>query len=250
MTRLSCKQVSFQIDGASILKHVSCDFESGELVALVGPNGSGKTTLLRVLAGLLDPQSGNIRFNDTVLSELSARQRAQYIGYLPQHRDVAWNMSVTDLVSLGRFAWGGRPYDRLMAEDRLAVDQALQVMELDRFRDRGIHTLSGGERARVHISRLLAGQAPVILADEPANALDLKHQYQVMHRLRTLADEGRCIVTAIHDLDAARRWADRTILMQSGQIVDDGDPDEILCPENLASVFSMQNSANGLVPTS
>ncbi|WP_375202169.1 ABC transporter ATP-binding protein [Hyphococcus sp.] len=234
---LSLDDIACQIDGAAILKDASLSAGPGEFIGLVGPNGAGKSTLLRVAAGLQKPSAGSCRIDGAPANKLSAPERAQRLSWLPQAREVAWAMTAREIVALGRFAWGAA--QRENAEDTAAVTQALQEAGAAGFADRLVHTLSGGELARVHLARLLAGRTPIILADEPVAALDPAHQISVMTLLRAKANEGRTVIAALHELPLAARYCTRLVVLNTGSIVADGVPQDVLTHALMRDVFGV-----------
>ena len=202
-----------------------------EVTMLIGPNGAGKTTLLRLLLGLLKADRGTVAWD-------SDRPLAQTAAYLPQSRPLIWPQPVRDVVALGRFAFGGLPA-RLSAADSAAVERAMAQADVAHLAERPADTLSGGEAARVHLARALAAEAPCLIADEPAAALDLRQQHAVMALFRDLAAEGRGVLAVVHDLGLAAAYADRLIWMQQGRIIADGAPADTLTPERLSAVFGV-----------
>jgi iron complex transport system ATP-binding protein len=212
---------------------VGAALQPGQLIAICGPNGAGKSSLLTALAGLIAADSGAVRLDDTPLAQLSPRERARTIGYLPQSGEVAWNLEVEALVALGRLPWGGSPRDP-------AVAAALAAMELESLRRRPVGTLSGGERARTLLARVLAGEPQWILADEPLASLDLAHAAQVMRLLAMQAAAGRGVVVVVHDLAMAMNHADRVLVLDRGALVADGPPAEALAEEVLARVWHVE----------
>ena len=189
MTLLSAQNLGVTLSGRTVLRDVSLSLEKGHLVALVGPNGAGKTTLLRALAGLI-PATGAVRVGDDALSALSLRERAKRFAYLPQGHLVHWPLPARDIVALGRFPHGVTDPARLGPRDIDAVERAMRATDVVEFADRPVTELSGGERSRVALARVLAVEAPIILADEPVASLDPRHQLDVMKSLRTAADAG------------------------------------------------------------
>src|SRR6202162_3681477 len=172
-----------------VLNDVSLALSSGHLVALVGPNGAGKTTLLRALAGLV-PSDGAIEVGGEALASLALRERARRFAYLPQGHIVHWPLPARDIVALGRYPHGATDPARLTPKDADAVQRAMQGADVTGFAARRVTELSGGERSRVALARVLAVEAPVILADEPASSLDPRHQIDVMKTLRASADKS------------------------------------------------------------
>ena len=228
-----------------VLSDISLDVQAGELIALVGPNGAGKSTLIKAMLGLVQPEAGSVLLNGASVRDLPARERARQMAYLPQDRAVAWSVTGADLAALGRFAWGGAAYDRLGEADREAVDQALEKAGATALKHRLIHELSGGEQARLHLARTLASNAPVMLADEPIGALDPRHQLEAMQVLRAQADQGASVVCALHDLNLARRHADRIAVVHRGRLYAFAAPGTALTEAVLAEVFGVAPSAHG-----
>ncbi|MBN8981047.1 MAG: ABC transporter ATP-binding protein [Rhizobiales bacterium] len=214
--------------------------KGGHLAALVGPNGVGKTTLLRAVAGLI-PSSGDIRLDGTTLSKLSLRERATRFGYLPQGHAVHWPLSVRDVVALGRYPHGATDPARLPEKDAAAVSRAIQAADVMTLADRRVTELSGGERSRVALARVLAVEAPVILADEPTASLDPRYQLDIMNVLRAVADTGTLVVVVTHDLGLAARFADTVLVLSDGRIVAQGPPDQALSETILEDVFRVDS---------
>jgi iron complex transport system ATP-binding protein len=239
MTALAASNVTVRFGATAIVRDANLALNAGELVAMVGPNGPGKTTLMRALAGLASAE-GSIALGGKRLAELSARERARAIAYLPQGHIFHWPMAVASIVMLGR-APHADAFSATTAEDRAAVERALALTETAAFAGRAVTTLSGGERARVALARALATQAPVLLADEPTAALDPRHQLTVMELLRQAAHAGGAVLAIMHDLTLAARFADRIVVMDRGAIVADAPPADAMSPERLATVFGIES---------
>ncbi|WP_176038092.1 ABC transporter ATP-binding protein [Brucella tritici] len=238
MTSLSVKNLSVSLGGKAALSDASFNIHGGEFIGLIGPNGAGKTTLLRAILGLVASR-GEISLDGNDLRQTSASTKAQNLAYLPQDRDVAWPVSVEMLVSLGRSAL--KPvFASLSAQDEVLIETAMQRMDVARFRDRSAIELSGGERARVLIARVLAQDTPVILADEPVAGLDPSHQLGLMQSFAELAQEGRTVVASLHELSLAAQHCTRLILLDRGHIVADGKPTEVLTPQLLHDVYGIR----------
>jgi iron complex transport system ATP-binding protein len=239
MTFLTAENLNVPLSGRTVLKNVSLSLSLGHLVALVGPNGAGKTTLLRGLAGLI-PSEGLIRVNGDALSSLPLRERAKRFGYLPQGHVVHWPLPARDIVALGRYPHGVTDPARLTPQDADAVLRAMQATDVVEFSDRRVTELSGGERSRVALARVLAVEAPVILADEPTASLDPRHQIDVMKNLRTAADNGVLVIVVTHDLGLAARFADHALVLSDGRLVSQGAPGEALSEQVMANVFRIK----------
>jgi iron complex transport system ATP-binding protein len=228
--------VTVSLSGREIVRNVSATLAPGALVALIGPNGAGKTTLLRALAGLL-PAQGAIRLGDRDLGAATPAERARLISYLPQGHQAHWPLPARDIVALGRYPHGARDPARLPAADRTIVDDALARTDAAAFADRNVQTLSGGERARVMMARVLAVQAPVLLADEPTAALDPRHQIEIMVTLKAEAARGALVIAVTHDITLAARFAARVLLMRDGALAADGTPAAVLTPGLMRDVY-------------
>jgi iron complex transport system ATP-binding protein len=222
--------------GRRVLTDISLSLSRRQLVALVGPNGAGKTTLLRALAGLL-PSSGAIHVDGDALSSLSLRQRALRFAYLPQGHVMHWPLPARDIVALGRYPHGATDPARLSVTDQEAVMRAMRATDVVGLGERLVTELSGGERSRVALARVLAVEAPVLLADEPTASLDPHYQIEVMKNLRAAADGGMLVIVVTHDLGLAARFADRVLVLSQGRMVAQGAPAQALCDQTMAEVF-------------
>jgi len=233
---LTARGLNVTLAGRLVLKDVSLALSSGHLVALVGPNGAGKTTLLRALAGLV-PSDGAIEVGGAALSSLSLRERARRFAYLPQGHVVHWPLAARDIVALGRYPHGATDPARLTPKDTEAVLRAMQATDVMEFSERRVTELSGGERSRVALARVLAVEAPAILADEPTASLDPRHQFDVMKSLRASADKGVLVIVVTHDLGLAARFADTVLVLSDGRLVSRGAPAEALSEKVMGDVF-------------
>ena len=233
---LAAQQLDVKLAGRTVLNDVSLSLPSAQLVALVGPNGAGKTTLLRALAGLV-PSTGTVEVGGDRLSSLSLRERAKRFGYLPQGHLVHWPLPAKDVVALGRYPHGATDPARLSARDEQAVLRAMQATNVVEFAERPVTELSGGERSRVALARVLAVEAPIVLADEPTASLDPRYQIDVMINLRGAADRGVLVVVVTHDLGLAARFADTVLVLSAGRLVAQGKPAQALSEQIMADVF-------------
>lgn len=238
MVSLSATNLTVRAGTKLLVDDASLSVSTGELVALIGPNGAGKSSLIKCLMGMEQPASGDVTLDGQAINRLPHQRRAQLLSYLPQTRPLAWPLTVRDVVSLGRFAYGSVP-GRLSAQDTAAVDDALAAVEALHQADRRTDTLSGGELARVHLARCFVGHTPLLIADEPLAALDPLHQWQVMELFKAYVARGNGALVVIHDLNLAHRFADRHIWMQHGRIVADGPPRETMTAERLADVYGV-----------
>lgn len=218
---------------AGRLSAVTAKLAPGRITAICGPNGAGKSTLLAALAGLLEADAGTVILDGKPLSAMPPKQRARALGYLPQHGEVAWNLSVEALAGLGRLPHGDNAAQ--------PVAQALAALDLTAMAIRPVSTLSGGERARALLARVLAGQPKWILADEPLAALDLAHQLALLRHLREAADAGAGVVLVLHDLSLAMNHADDVLVLDQGELCQQGPPEEALAEQVIAKVWGLNS---------
>jgi iron complex transport system ATP-binding protein len=229
---LAADRLTVALGGAEVLREVSATLEPGTITAVCGPNGAGKSTLLAALAGLIEPASGAVLLEGKALATLTPRERARRIGYLPQTGDIAWNLSVANLAALGRLPHRDR--------GEREVARALAAVDLTAFAERPVSTLSGGEKARALLARVLAGEPGWILADEPLAALDLGHQLALLARLRAAAGTGAGVVLVVHDLALAMNHARRVLVLDKGSLAADGPPEQALSEEVIARVWAVR----------
>lgn len=238
MVNLVASKLCISFGSRAILHDIDLELEGGSLTSIIGPNGAGKSTLARALCGLLVPDSGAVRLGDVAI-EARGKTMARRIAYLPQGQTVHWPVSVERLVALGRLPHLA-PFSRLAATDREAIERAMKSADVLSLRDRPVTELSGGERARALIGRMLAAEAELLIADEPLAALDPGHQLHLMELLRKQADQGRLVVSVLHELTMAARFSDRVVLIDEGRIVADGKPQTVLTPENLERCYDVR----------
>jgi iron complex transport system ATP-binding protein len=203
---------------------------------VLGPNGSGKSTLLRLLLGTLRPSAGLVEFGGRGVEQWSRAELAREIGVVPQAEEIAFPMTVRELVAMGRYPHLG-PWRRESAPDREAVSRALALCDVLELRDRPVSTLSGGERQRARIARALAQEPGVLALDEPTVALDVSHEMGIFELLRALCHEGVTILLITHNLNLAARFAGRLVLMDRGRLAGDGAPAAVLERSLLERVY-------------
>jgi len=229
---LELNGASVTLGGRAVLADVSLSVSAGEVVGVVGANGAGKTTLLRAALGLARLAAGSARLSGREVDGLSEIARAGLAGYLPQERRAAWNMPAWRIAALGA------PH-RPPAEAHRRALAALADMGVEDLAERGVRDMSGGERAKVLIARLIVTGAPLLVADEPAAGLDPSAALKVMEALKTRARAGAAVVATLHDLTLAARDCDRLAVMSAGRLVALGPPLEALSPAVLAEAFDL-----------
>ena len=227
-------------DGMVALSGVSLSVRPGEVCAVLGPNGAGKSTLVRILSGALRPSRGSVTLSGEDLSALDRRALAQRVAVVPQHVDVAFGFTVRQVVAMGRAPHQG-PWMRASDEDDAAVERALAVCDLDRLAERPVSHLSGGEQARVAVARAMAQTARLLVLDEAASHLDIRHAVELHEAVCREVEEKKLVcVVVLHDLNAAARYADRVALLQAGRLVACGTIEEVMTYRRLKDVFEAE----------
>lgn len=232
-------RLSIALGKRIVLHEISAHFRPGRVTAILGPNGAGKSTLVKAAAALVRCRSGSVRLDTHDVRAMEPRARARAIGYLPQDATVHWNIVARDVVALGRLPHRGTHAGPSPA-DHAAIARALHDTETTDLADRPIAELSGGERARVLLARVLAGEPQWLLADEPLASLDPSHQIDLLVRLRTYAAGGAGVVLVLHDLVQAQRTADDALLIAEGRVVAFGPVADVLTPDMLGQVFGVR----------
>ena len=237
-SRLRVENATIGYDKTVISEDISVEIPHNSFTAIIGPNGCGKSTLLRALARVLVPVKGRVMLDDQNISKYKPKVVAREFGLLPQTSLAPEGIRVVDLVARGR-----APYQSLIQQwrksDEEAVKTALEATRLTALGSRFIAELSGGQRQRVWIAMLLAQQTPIMLLDEPTTFLDIAHQYELMELLRDFHEDGKTVVTVLHDLNQAARYADHLIVMQQGKVITTGMPQDVLTKELVKEVFGL-----------
>jgi len=240
---LDLRGVAFAYDGHEAVRDVTTAFERTQLVAVTGPNGSGKSTLLKLVARVLAPMRGDVVFDGRRLRDWPPKEYAKQVGYLPQEPDPTFPMRAIDVVVsgrapfLGRFGWeSDADYDE--------AERALATCDAAHLGGRYLDEMSGGERKRVFLARVLAARPKLIVLDEPLASLDLSHVLQFSALLRDIVDRtGATVIYATHDLNWAAAYCDRMLVMQDGALAADGIPSEIMQPARIRELFGFDAAA-------
>ncbi|MCK7598561.1 ABC transporter ATP-binding protein [Microbulbifer sp. CAU 1566] len=235
---LRCRNLGLIRHHRQVLAGIDCVFSPGELTAVIGPNGAGKSSLLGCLAGVLPNTAGQLSLNERPCLTIPRAERARLSAFLPQQESPAWSMSAEDLVALGLLPWG---QSVKYSQRQTRVAAALQQVDALELARRPVTQLSGGELRRVQLARLLVGDAPLLIADEPGSALDIRHQLQLMATFRQQADAGKTVILAIHDLGLAARYCDRILLLEGGRLRAQGSAEEVLTPSLVAEVYGVDS---------
>jgi len=232
---IQAKEIVARLGGNHILNGVSIGAQQNDFVGLIGPNGSGKSTLLKCIYRVLEPTDGAVLLDGKQLSSYSYRESAKRIAVLAQHNYYNFEFSVRDVVLMGRSPHK-RHMERDNAEDFHIVQDALELVGMERFANRSFSTLSGGEQQRVILARALAQQTPCLILDEPTNHMDVKYQLQLMDIVKKL---NRTIISAVHDLKIAAMYCTQIYVLKAGRVVAFGTPEEVLTEKMIREVYEV-----------
>ncbi|MBZ4487357.1 heme ABC transporter ATP-binding protein [Microbacterium sp. cx-55] len=230
----SLSGVGYRVGGATILEDVTLEVAYGRVLALVGPNGAGKSSLLGILTGDASRSSGTVTLDGRPIEGFRARELSRIRSVLLQTNQVSFGYTAAEVVEMGRTPWVG---SETAGPDDVAIPRALERADVAHLASRVFSSLSGGERARVSLARVLAQDTPIVLLDEPTAALDLRHQEDVLRIARDLAAQGRAIVVVLHDLSLAAAYADDIAILHEGRMQAMGAPSDVLTAERIERVY-------------
>jgi len=234
---ISAQDVAVTVDGTPILHGVSLDIVPGEMLALVGPNGAGKSTLLAALSGDAPVSGGAVTIDGRPIGSLKHLELAQQRSVLTQENQVSFPFTVREVVEMGRAPWARTAFS---SDDEVAVAEALEATDTLHLLGRHYTQLSGGEKARVSLARVLAQRTPIVFLDEPTAALDLSHQEDVMRTAAALARSGRAVVVVVHDLSLAGAYADRVAVIAGGRLDSVGAASDVLTSERIERIYGLE----------
>lgn len=233
---ISVNDLNVRLQSRNILSGIRFRAAQSQAVGLLGPNGSGKSTLMKTLAGLTPATGSDIRISGELLSQLPRRKLARKLAFVPQHADAEDELTVRDIVLLGRTPHRG-VFGFWTAEDSAAVNDGIAFMQLENLVDRQWHRLSGGERQRCQIARALAQKPDVLLLDEPVNHLDIQFQLELMRLITALPIT---VVIALHDLNLAAKYCQHLVILKQGKVVATGTPNTVLTPELIHNTWQVK----------
>ncbi|MBR1710270.1 MAG: ABC transporter ATP-binding protein [Clostridia bacterium] len=236
---LSLNSVSVCINGHSILSDVTLSLAEGQWLMLAGPNGAGKSTLIRAISGAV-PYTGQISLSGRDLRQMSSALRARQIGILAQVNSVAYDYTVEEIVSLGRYAHRKTPFSPFTKSDTLSIEDALSLTGIQHLRHKSMLHLSGGECQRVFLAQVFAQNPNILILDEPTNHLDLTYQQQIFGLITSWVQHpNRAVLSVVHDLALARKYGTHALLLHNGHIAAYGRPEEVFTARHLNPVYEM-----------
>ena len=237
---ISGENIRFSYDGVEVLKGLSISLRKERMVGLLGANGAGKSTLLKILTGILNPKSGRLLYGGKELTRLDKREIAKRIAYIPQDSTFGFPFSVQEVVLMGRAPYVGR-FEFERERDLQIAISAMETVGISHLKDRPITEISGGEKQLASLARALAQEPEVMVLDEPATFLDVKHKTRIMKLLRSLKSErGISVIAATHDVFSALFYFDEIIMLKDGGIFAEGSVEEVLKQEVLTAVYGIE----------
>ncbi|MCG9127046.1 ABC transporter ATP-binding protein [Candidatus Poribacteria bacterium] len=234
---LELENVGYKVNGKWLVRNINLSIKNGAFWGFIGPNGAGKSTLLRLISGELKPTSGEIRFFGKPIDSYQSTELARLRAYLQQQRDVNFPFTSLEIVLFGRYPYlnGTKEADADIGIAR----KSLKRVEADMFENRLYPTLSGGEAGRIDIARILAQAPGLFLLDEPTNHLDPKHQVQILNLCKMICEQGKTVITAIHDLNLASMYADQILMLKNGISITHGPPKEVFNKNMLTNTYDI-----------
>jgi iron complex transport system ATP-binding protein len=237
MAILEVKDLCAGYGNGAVIEEIGFSLEKGEFVCVLGPNGSGKSTLIKALQGLLEDVSGEVRVAGADLFRMKRREVAQTIAFVPQMFDLAFEFSVMEIVSMGRYARQAR-LAGLSSSDKRIIEEVLDMVGVADLKDKKIAHLSGGERQRVFIARALAQDAPLLFLDEPSSHLDINYGVEIFRILENLQKErGKTILSTEHNINLVIPYSQKIVFLKDGRIHSQGPPAILITKESIKQVF-------------
>ena len=229
---------SYGLGEENLLDKINLNIEKGKFIGILGPNGCGKSTLLKVILKYLHPRQGIIKIDNKELKEYSQPELAEILSFVPQKSSLTMPLTVEDVVYMGRVPYIKNKWIGFDREDREKVEKIMQMLKIDKFRNRVIYSLSGGEFQRVLLARALVQNTNIMLLDEPTSALDMNYALEIMKLTSYFVkNENLTAVMVLHDLNLASMYCDSIILLKEGKIAYEGTPKELFKPEILEEIY-------------
>ncbi len=229
---------SYGLGEENLLDKINLNIEKGKFIGILGPNGCGKSTLLKVILKYLNPKEGIIKIENKELKEYTQSELAEILSFVPQKSSLTMPLTVEDVVYMGRVPYMKNKWTGFDREDREKVEKIMQMLKIDKFKNRVVFSLSGGEFQRVLLARALVQNTNIMLLDEPTSALDMNYALEIM-RLTSyfVKNESLTAVMVLHDLNLASMYCDSIILLKNGKIAYEGTPKELFRPEILEEIY-------------
>ncbi|MBA2369209.1 MAG: ABC transporter ATP-binding protein [Candidatus Protochlamydia sp.] len=226
--------LTFRLKEKILLAAVSLKFKPGEVTAILGPNGSGKSTLFKTMAGIWPAVAGRVCWNGVDILKLPRKEISRTLSLVPQNPPLYFDYTVEEMVRMGGYSLSEKN------QELTCLENVLKMTDLCQLRNRQLTQLSGGEKQRAYIARSLVTKSTILLLDEPTSHLDLRHQLEIWQLLRRLADEGKTVVVAVHELSAVQHYCDQAVVIDQGKVAVTGPSDLVAAPDLLKNIFGVQ----------
>lgn len=242
---LKAEHITYKIGKKKLLDDISAEFEPGKINLVIGPNGAGKSTFVKVISGVLSPQRGEVHYEEKNLKEISVQQQARRRAVLSQDIDLAFPLTVSEVVMMGRYPYfSGKP----TSKDLDICGETIKFFDLEKFRNRDYLTMSGGERQRVQFARVAAqiwdsdeDACRFLILDEPLTFLDVYYQFDFMNKVEELVKQRNWVVVGVlHDLNLVGKYADYVLLLHQAKRIAWGKKEEVLTKQNIRSVYGLE----------
>lgn len=236
---LQVNNISYQIGSKGILRNCTLRLKPGTFTAIVGPNGAGKSTLLKAITNEVKPKYGSVEVNGLSSSKLDSKELSRIRAVMPQHTSINFPFSIEQIIEIGRF-----PHNTSPVENEEIIEKVIEKTKLQSYKGRTYQTLSGGEKQRVQLARIMAqvwDKSPhpkYLLLDEPTSDLDILHQHALLGTARELLNDNLGVLAILHDLNLAAQYADYLVFMKSGEIVMQGETHKVFTKENIEYTFN------------
>ena len=229
---------SYGLGEENLLDKINLNIEKGKFIGILGPNGCGKSTLLKVILKYLNPKEGIIKIENKELKEYTQSELAEILSFVPQKSSLTMPLTVEDVVYMGRVPYMKNKWTGFDREDREKVEKIMQMLKIDKFKNRVVFSLSGGEFQRVLLARALVQNTNIMLLDEPTSALDMNYALEIMKLTSYFVkNKNLTAVMVLHDLNLASMYCDSIILLKEGKIAYEGTPKELFKPEILEEIY-------------
>lgn len=239
---LKVNNLSFRYKNNLVLEGINFEVEKGELVSLLGPNGTGKTTLLKCINKINIPEKGSVLVENKEIANLTAKELACYLSYVPQSTHSTFPISVIDTVLMGRLPF---MKFKVSPKDKKIVFDILEMMNLNKLAFKSVNQLSGGERQRVFIARAIAQEPQILLLDEPTSSLDMKNQLETLNLIKKVIKEKKlAALMSIHDLNIAAMFSDKNLMLKDSRVFAYGSCAEVITKENIKAVYGVDTIVN------
>ena len=235
---IEIQNLKYIINKSVLINNINMEIEKGDFVTLIGPNGAGKSTLLELITNMTIKTSGEIKIDDKNIEKYKRKELAKLMSYVPQITIIDYSFTVENVVLMGRIPYLNI-FEQYSNSDYELTKKAMQMSNVYELKDRNINTLSGGELQRVLIARAINQQSEIIILDEPINNLDIKQQIEIMEILKQLNKSGITVICVLHDINVAYKYASKVVLINKGEIKQQGEKNTVITTENIKEIFGV-----------